>query len=339
MLDSISPDIDDLMAGQGTVLIGRGEHTYEAVHDYLQPPSHIRWGNTHGLAQDSAGRIYVAHTVHPTSPCRDAIAVFNEDGRFLTSWGARFQGGAHGLDIRREDGPEYLYHCDTRRKLVIKTTLGGEVVWEMGQPAESGAYGAEDAFVPTNTAFAPNGDFYVTDGYGADWIHQFDADGNFLRTFGGRDLLSNAHGIFVDERGQDALLAVADRGNGRIRYFSLDGRALHEVRNGLRQPCHFDSRGDLLLVPDLCSVLHLLDRENRTIARLGDGHPSSLRDAPRSAFIPGRFIHPHDAIFLRNGDILVAEWVPIGRITLLRKLGSAESHGQRSRYGLESNRH
>ena len=33
------------------------------------------------------------------------------------------------------------------------------------------------------------------------------------------------------------------------------------------------------------------------------------------------FIHPHDAIFLQNGDILVTEWVPIGRITLLRKVG------------------
>ena len=27
---------------------------------------------------------------------------------------------------------------------------------------------------------------------------------------------------------------------------------------------------------------------------------------------------PHDAILLQNGDILVAEWLPIGRITLLR---------------------
>jgi hypothetical protein len=29
-------------------------------------------------------------------------------------------------------------------------------------------------------------------------------------------------------------------------------------------------------------------------------------------------VHPHDAIWLANGDILVAEWVPIGRVTLLR---------------------
>jgi len=54
--------------------------------------------------------------------------------------------------------------------------------------------------------------------------------------------------------------------------------------------------------------------------QLGDGYPSDLRGHPRADFIPGKFIHPHDAIFLKNGDILVAEWVPIGRVTLLKKV-------------------
>lgn len=31
---------------------------------------------------------------------------------------------------------------------------------------------------------------------------------------------------------------------------------------------------------------------------------------------------PYDAIYLENGDILVAEWLPIGRITLLRHVGA-----------------
>jgi len=80
----------------------------------------------------------------------------------------------------------------------------------------------------------------------------------------------------------------------------------------------------MLLVPDLESVITLLDRDGKAIAHLGDGaengKPSGLRDAKREAFLPGKFIHPHTAIFLANGDILVAEWVPIGRITLLRKV-------------------
>ena len=76
-----------------------------------------------------------------------------------------------------------------------------------------------------------------------------------------------------------------------------------------------------MLIPDLESAVMILNGKNKVVATLGDGHPSKLRGAPREKFIPGKFVHPHDAIFLHNGDILVAEWVPIGRITLLRKIG------------------
>jgi hypothetical protein len=89
----------------------------------------------------------------------------------------------------------------------------------------------------------------------------------------------------------------------------------------MRQPCHFDIRGEELLVPDLDSVITILDKDNKVVAQIGDGAGGrDLRGAPRSEFIPGKFIHPHSAKFLHNGDILVVEWVPQGRITLLRKV-------------------
>src|SRR5262245_20127191 len=68
---------------KGGLILGTGEHTYEAIHDWLTPPDHIRFGDTQGVAQDSQGRIYVGHTVHPTSRCGDAISVFDEEGRFI----------------------------------------------------------------------------------------------------------------------------------------------------------------------------------------------------------------------------------------------------------------
>jgi hypothetical protein len=76
-----------------------------------------------------------------------------------------------------------------------------------------------------------------------------------------------------------------------------------------------------MLVPDLDAIVTILDADNKIVAHLGDGKGSSAkRNSPRDQMIPGKFIHPHDATFLPSGDILVAEWVPIGRITLLRKL-------------------
>lgn len=304
--------------------LGSGRHQYEWVPDWLTPPLEIQWGDTQGIAQDGQGRIYISHTVHPGSRLGHAIVVFDKNGKFLTSWGEQFQGGGHGLDLRKEGRHEYLYHCDTAHKTVTKTTLDGRVVWEKGAPEEAGVYKDGSPFVPTNVAFAPDGGFYIADGYGSSWIHQYSAKAEYVRTFGGAGTdpgkLHTPHGLWVDTRLSEPALVVADRANHRLQYFSLDGKPRSIITTGMRQPCHFKLRGDEMLVPDLDSVLTILDRDNKVVVQLGDGYPSDLRDAPRSAFLPGKFIHPHAANFLHNGDILVAEWVPIGRITLLRKV-------------------
>ena len=319
---------DDHSSPMPSVRLGSGEHTYDCFNDWLMPPPSIRWGDTQGVAQDRAGRIYISHTVHPASQMKDAIVVFDKNGKFLNSWGSRFAGGGHGLDIRREGRTEYLYHCDTAHQLVVKTTLDGTVIWEKGAPAEPKIYDATHKFVPTNVALSPHDDgLYVADGYGSSYIHQYDGKGQWVRTFGGPGKepgqTSTPHGIFIDSRGKEPLLVVADRGNHRLQYFTLDGKHVRFVTTGMRQPCHFDRRGDDLLVPDLDSIVTILDKDNKIAAQIGDGFPSKLRGAPRDQFIPGKFIHPHSAKFLHNGDILVVEWVPIGRVTLLRKVKSA----------------
>ncbi len=314
------------LAGQTAkpLILGTGEFRYECLHDWLTPPDGLLFGDTHGVAQDSKGRIYVAHTVHPDSKSHDAVCVYDSRGRFLKSWGSEFRGGAHGLDLRKEGGHEFLYHCDTNRRKVVKTDLNGKVVWEMGAPEASGKYKDGAPFVPTNVAFGPDGGFYVGDGYGSHWMHRFDKEANYLGTFGGYGKdpgqLIQPHGQWVDSRGGEPLLAVADRGNRRIQYFSLDGKHVKFDSAGMRQPCHFSIRKNLMLVPDLESIITILDEDNKPVAQLGDGKPTDLRGHPRSDFIPGKFIHPHDAMFLNNGDILVAEWVPIGRVTLLKRV-------------------
>lgn len=311
--------------GGKPIIVGSGSHKYECFHDWLTPPDDIRWGDTHGLAQDSKGNIYISHTVHPSSPKGDAIVVFDKHGKFIRSFGERFRGGGHGLDLRKEGGREYLYHCDIAHHEVVKTDLEGKVIWEKGVPMETGVYPNDNPnYTPTNVAFGPHGDFYVTDGYGSDWITQYNGKGEFVRVFGGRGAeagkVAQAHGIWLDDRGKEPFLVVADRANRRMQYFTLDGKHVRFCADGMRLPCHFHIRHGDMLVPDLQSVVTILDKDNKVIVQLGDGDPSGLRDHPRSDFIPGKFIHPHSAKFLANGDILVVEWVPIGRITLLKKV-------------------
>ncbi len=84
------------------LIIGTGSHRYECVHDWLVPPEGLLWGETQGVAQDSRGNIYVTHTVARKSQSGDAIVVFDRKGKFLKSWGSRFRGGGHGIEIRKE---------------------------------------------------------------------------------------------------------------------------------------------------------------------------------------------------------------------------------------------
>jgi len=331
-------------SGLEPLILGTGDHRYQCIHDWLTPPAPaastsptLAFGDTHGLAQDAAGLIYVAHTVHPSSTKPHAVAVFAPDGSFQTAWGDALRGGAHGLDLRAERGTEFLYHCDTNRRLVVKTDLKGETVWQAEWPKDSGEYDAKEKYCPTNVAFLPDppgsadaapADLLVGDGYGSSFIHRYSADGRYLRTIIGPGKepgqVNCPHGLWIDSRSGSPRLAVADRGNRRIQFFSLDGTHLGFATDGIRMPCHFKTRGDLLLVPDLESVVTLLDKDNKPVVHLGDGardgKPSPLRGAPRADFIPGKFIHPHTAIFLHSGDILVAEWVPIGRVTLLKRV-------------------
>lgn len=307
------------------LIIGAGSHRYECIHDWLVPPEGLVWGDTQGVAQDSKGNIYVTHTVAGSSKIGDAIVVFDRKGKFLKSWGPRFRGGGHGIEIRKEGNQEYAYHCDTVHRLVVKTDLEGNAIWEKPVPQEPGVYKNNAPFVPTNIAFAPNGDFYVADGYGSNWIHHYNLKGEWIRTWGGTGTEDGkfhcCHGIWLDTRVSEPLLVVTDRESKRIQFFDLEGKFVKIVSDNIRRPCYFDTRGDLMLVSDLKSVVQLLDKDNKLIENLGDGASlPELRGHLHSDYVPGKFIHPHGGKFLKNGDILIAEWLPDGRLTLLRRV-------------------
>lgn len=326
-------------AGSKRPVLGIDGHRYEVYHDWLTPPQSLMWGDTHGVAQDAQGRIYIGHTVNPASVKKDAIVVYDQEGKFITSWGEQFAGGtvggAHGLDIRDEGGTEFIYHCDNAHQTFTKTTLDGKVLWQKGYPKEAPPYAGKEPIKwnCTNIAFHPDGDFYVADGYGSAYILRYDKDANFKGIIGSPGSadgqFKNTHGLWVDTRHSPAKLVVADRGNGRLQILNLDGQHERTIKlpGKLRLPCHFHVHGDLMVCPDLYSVVHLFDKDYNLITSLGDGKepnqkkPWPLRMEPREKFIDGKFITPHDAMILANGDILVTEWVPVGRVTLLKKVG------------------
>jgi hypothetical protein len=325
-------------AGSRLPVIGEGEHQYECIHDWGELPSSIRYGNCHALAEDSQGNIYVLHTVNQSSKSDDSLVVFDSKGKFVKSMGWQYKRGAHGLHLHRENGTDYLYISDSQHRIVTKRTLKGEEVWTLGYPTESKPYqivgGAQGIpYRPTNATVAPNGDFYVADGYGSWYINQFDKDAHYKATFGGKGTgtgkelgaLATPHALMVDTRREMPVLIVTDRGNGRLQRFGLDGKAM-DIVDGVKLPCFLHERKGTVVVADLASRITLLDKDNKVIMHLGDGKYSDEQRSriraseDRSVFEPGKFVAPHSAIFDHAGNIFVAEFVEIGRVTKLRKV-------------------
>jgi hypothetical protein len=325
-------------AGSKAPIVGDGAHRYECHHNWGELPASVRWVETHGVAIDKAAFIYITHragSAKPKSPdqAQDTIVVFDPQGKFVRSFGKTFHGGGHGIDIREENGQEFLYLCCMFPvNLIVKTDLKGEEVWTKSAPAEPHIYDKPNTpFSPTNVAFAPDGGFYIGDGYGSHYVHQYDKDGTWVRTFGGfgsgPGKFKTPHGLWLDNRpGREPQLIIADRANARFQYFTLDGNPVSASKAGdVLFPAHFDIRDDILLVPDLHSRVSHFDRENRALVHLGydaawtkqvlDGF--KIRSQP-DKWTAGRFIHPHDACFDKDGNILVAEWVATGRVSYLR---------------------
>jgi len=318
-------------AGSKRARVGEGEFTYECHHNFGEVPDHIQWGETHGVCIDEEGLIYIKHRNKSEQPV-DAIVVFDPQGKFVRSFGKEYHGGGHGIDVRKEGNEEFLYLSSTSLKTTAKTTLKGEQIWVKDVPKESGKYDNGENYSPTNICFGPDGGYYIGDGYGSSYIHQYDQNDKYVRTWGGKGSekgkMATPHGQWLDDRpGREPSLVVADRANARLQYFTLDGEHISFVHDVLF-PADIDIRGDVMLVPDLHARITLFDKDNKPIVHLGDDEAwrkqvldgFKIRKQPES-WPEGKFIHPHDAAFDRDGNIYVAEWVVGGRVSFLKHVG------------------
>lgn len=138
------------------------------------------------------------------------------------------------------------------------------------------------------------------------------------------DSTNNPHGNWIDMRDpKNPVLLVADRGNQRIVRYGLDDKP-KDVVDGRGQFCHFQEHKDLIVIPDLGSKVHIM-KGNALVATFGGpqegGKPNPNRTTQnRADFVPGQFVAPHGATFDKDGNIFVAEWVEIGRVTKLRRV-------------------
>jgi hypothetical protein len=115
---------------------------------------------------------------------------------------------------------------------------------------------------------------------------------------------------------------VTDRAHDTLQRFKMDGTYI-DTLTGFGLPANIDTRGDLMLVPELKARLSILGPDNKVVAHLGAdieriNAEGGIRNDEKK-WLDGKFVHPHDACFDNDGNIFVAEWVATGRISKLTK--------------------
>ncbi len=330
-------------ASNADLVIGEGSHQYRVHHQWAKLPDKYTWQTTHNVAVDQASNLYVIHEGRENQKDHPSIFVFDAKGQFVKAFGNQFQGGGHGIEVHKEGNEEFLYIAAYQKvKTIAKLTLSGETVWQQRAPKESQKYNSEnyddkavwpkgsprEYFLPTNFAFLEDGGFLLADGYGAFFIHRYDASGKWVSCWGGEGkgegTFNTPHGLWIDSRGAEPVVIVTDRAHNSLQRFTLDGKYLGTL-DGFKLPANVDSRGDLLLISELKGGLSLLDKEYKPVIVLGEDSQrvASVQGirGKESEWVDGKFVHPHDACFAADGSIFVAEWVERGRITKLEKIG------------------
>jgi len=160
---------------------------------------------------------------------KDSVIIFDHKSKYIKSKEPGFQKEAHGCLLGKEGGTEYLYLSDYERHVVVGSTLDGETVWTLNWPKDSGVYEKL-----SNTVVAPNGDIYVADGYGLSYVHQFSPRLERIRPWAGKGSEAGkpdcSHGIWIDTRGAEPIVVVADRSNARLHTFTLHGKHVGFIR-------------------------------------------------------------------------------------------------------------
>ena len=220
------------------------EIPYETVPDFIKLPPRMYMGEAMGVALNSKGHIFVCHRgEHP-------LMEFDNNGNFIQAIGDGVYGfvDAHSVRVDAEDN---IWYIDQGSNMVIKFSPEGRVLMPIGRrshiydlpfpgapprapnpiiPNEAN----ETFYRPTDVAFGPTGDIFVSDGYGNSRVVKYDKNGNWVKTWGkkgtGPGEFDLPHAVVVDAKG---LLYVADMHNKRIQIFDSDGNFLREWRLAL----------------------------------------------------------------------------------------------------------
>jgi hypothetical protein len=196
--------------------------SYSVDPDWPQKPASVAWGQMPGVAVDPKDNVWIFTRAEPP------IQVYSPEGKLVKSWGTGVVKTAHQIKL---DADGNVWLADVGLHTVSKFTQDGKLLLTLGTPEQRG----EDEthmWMPTDMAFAKNGDILVADGYGNARVVRFDKTGRFLKAWGtlggGPRQFSIPHAIAIDSKDR---VFVADRNNARVQVYSPEGELLDSWTN------------------------------------------------------------------------------------------------------------
>lgn len=270
-------------------LVGRGDFTYEVDKRWGRRAGGVAaFGLVSGVACDSQDRVYVFNRTP-----RPRVIVLDRDGILLDEWGEGQFRHPHGIFLSQRDE---LFLTDRDSHLVTQWTSDGTLIRSWGTANRPGAPG-QPFNQPTRAYLTPDGELYVSDGYGQRRVHRFGVDGELKLSWGedgtGPGQFALPHDVWVDSR--DRVL-VCDRENNRVQHFSRDGAYLGEWSD-LRAPMQIFVRDEVLYLAEGRQRISILTLDGELLAQWGSKGeaPDQFTDSPHSIWVDSR------------GDIYVSE--------------------------------
>ena len=306
------------------LITGNGEWTYRVVAGWGHLPPGTAFGGTHGgIAQDSAGHLYIS------TQSQAGILVYTPDSAYVRSIATQYP-EVHSIVYAREGADDYLYTTIQKGTpdenwLFVKMKTDGSVVRKITAPPEAG-FAAPNAWRLTAALPTPEGELFIANGYGDSRLFRYDKAGNYKAAYSGKGTaagqLNCSHGLALDTRYDQPLLLVCDRENRRLCHFDLDGKFVRTISEHLRRPCQVSFHGDYAIVSELEGRLTILDRDNAAVAFLGDNpHRAQWAnyDLDPSSIALATFSAAHGCFIDRDANIYVSDWNKTGRITCLAR--------------------
>ena len=270
---------------------------YAFVPSSFTVPPETKMGAPASVAFDANGHLWVL------TRGAQAFFEFDENGKFLRSFGDALYTRSHGLRFDRDGN---IWATDVGAHIVQKLNPQGQVLLTLGAKGEAGDWNEQSHKLnqPNDVAIGRNGEIFVAQGHtpgpkGDARVLKFDRNGAFVKSWGGKGKepgqFDVAHGIAIDAKG---LLWVTDRENQRIQIFDADGAFVRELKYaGL--PCSLEiGRQNIYMVNGFAGQILQMDLNGKVLAATG-----------KAGTGPGEFGEAHVIAVSPKGDIWVADSV------------------------------